>query len=291
MKKNSETQTDKPKYGKVKKEDHEKFFQRVAPKDIDPKANLAENMAEVEKLGGLFELIDPIETIYGPIGAFPMVPDAFPLHPSMCYFGQRRTGKSYTARDVASKIFRDIPFGIVLTMTIENGFWQQHVPKRFVVKGLRTDWMQGLLARQEKLIHKWKKDHPKECAEDPDAYKRAPELAAFIIFDDVISDRVAMQWNQQLLEFFVSGRHFCISTFITTQYPKGVGKHILFPHFCACADPTNRSKIINFVLHPYFPATSNTIVIRPHGERKYGRCVFAARVQKELSRHFMGFVW
>lgn len=124
MKKNSETQTDKPKYGKVKKEDHEKFFQRVAPKDIDPKANLAENMAEVEKLGGLFELIDPIETIYGPIGAFPMVPDAFPLHPSMCYFGQRRTGKSYTARDVASKIFRDIPFGIVLTMTIENGFWQ-----------------------------------------------------------------------------------------------------------------------------------------------------------------------
>ena len=221
MKKNSEKQTEKPKYSKVEKKDHEKFFQR--PKDIDPKADLAENLAEVERLGGLYALDDPIETIYGPIGRFPMVPEAFPLHPSMCFFGQRRTGKTFTLDYLAEKILRDIPFGIVMTMTIENGQWQQRVPSRFVFKGLQTHLMQALLARQEKIIKKWKKEHPDEVAEDPDCYKRVPELAAFIIFDDVISDRVAMQWNQQLLEFFVSGRHFCISTFITTQYPKGVG--------------------------------------------------------------------
>lgn len=214
MKKNSETQTEKPKYKAVKKEDHEKFFQR--PRDIDPKANLQEHLAEVAKLGGLFELDDPIETIYGPIGRFPMVPDAFPLHPSMCYFGQRRTGKSYTARDVASKIFKDIPFGIVLTMTIENGFWQKHIPSRFVVKGLRKDWMQALLARQEKMIHQWKKEHPEECAEDPDAYKRAPELAAFIIFDDVISDRVAMQVFNYTQTYISVSPHNCKPSFFCT---------------------------------------------------------------------------
>ena len=44
--------------------------------------------------------------------------------------------------------------------------------------------------------------------------------------DDVISDKVAMLWNKQLNEFFVQGRHLCISVFILTQHVTGVGPMI-----------------------------------------------------------------
>jgi hypothetical protein len=54
--------------------------------------------------------------------------------------------------------------------------------------------MDALITRQKKLIGQWKKDHIAETAKNSDAYKEAPELAAFCILDDVIADRVAMQW-------------------------------------------------------------------------------------------------
>jgi hypothetical protein len=41
--------------------------------------------------------------------------------------------------------------------------------------------------------------------------------------DDVVADRVAMIWNKSLNEFFVLGRHLCISIFLLTQHVKGVG--------------------------------------------------------------------
>jgi hypothetical protein len=41
--------------------------------------------------------------------------------------------------------------------------------------------------------------------------------------DDVIADRSAMIWNKSLNEFFVLGRHLCISIFLLTQHVKGVG--------------------------------------------------------------------
>lgn len=46
-------------------------------------------------------------------------------------------------------------------------------------------------------------------------------LSSFL--DDVIADRSAMIWNKSLNEFFVLGRHLCISIFLLTQHVKGVG--------------------------------------------------------------------
>lgn len=50
-----------------------------------------------------------------------------------------------------------------------------------------------------------------------------PTLNCFVVFDDVISDRVAMQWCTEINRFFVQGRHLKISVFITTQHVKGLG--------------------------------------------------------------------
>jgi len=97
------------------------------------------------------------------------------------------------------------------------------VPESFVFDGLPIHQMQRLIKRQKRKIAEWKENHQAETHKNPDAYKTAPELAAFCIFDDVIADRVAMQWNAQISTFFVEGRHLCISVFITTQHVKGIG--------------------------------------------------------------------
>lgn len=184
-------------------------------------------VAEANKLGGVYALVDPIDTCVGPIGRFPAVPEGMPLHPAIVAYGKRRTGKTFTTRDIFFHCFRDIPFGIVITRTKMNGFWQTYVPPAFVKDAAdMTHAISTLIARQKALIEKWKKDHIEKVAEDPDCYKSAPELAAFCILDDVIADAAAMLWNTQLTSLFVEGRHQCITVAILTQYPKGVGPKI-----------------------------------------------------------------
>lgn len=226
-------------YGHTKQKDVESFFSKgrtstasasltsAAAKEAEAvRSEIPENVAAANALGDAFEIVDPIETCVGPIGRFQLKPENFPLHPSVCLFGKRRTGKTFTLRDILAKCFQHIPFGIVCSQTAGNGFWQQYVPPRFVFQDLQMHKLQALLDRQDAVIAKWKKDHPKECAEDADAYKKVPELAAYCILDDVISDRIQIQWMTQLNYLFVNGRHKCMSVFITSQHVKGVGPMI-----------------------------------------------------------------
>ena len=186
---------------------------------------------------GPFAVIDPIDTPLGPIGKFQMDLEHFPLHPAMCLFGKRRTGKTFTLRDVMAKCFTHIPFGVVFSQTAHNGFWQRYVPSQFVFKDLQTDKMQAFIDRQMSVIEKWRHDHAEEVEKDNDCYKRVPELAAFCILDDVISDRVAVQWSKQLNYFFVNGRHLCCSVFITSQHVKGIGPMIRGNMDIVCLQP------------------------------------------------------
>lgn len=172
---------------------------------------------------GPFAIVDPIDTCLGPIGKFNLDEDVLPRHAAIGAFGKRRTGKTFWGRWLFYNSLRHIPFGVVFTNTTINGFWQKYVPRRYVFQGLPKFQMDRLIARQKRLIAQWKKDHPEETAKNPDAYKEAPELAAFCIFDDVIADRVAMQWSEDIATFFVEGRHLCVTVFITTQHVKGIG--------------------------------------------------------------------
>lgn len=73
-----------------------------------------------------------------------------------------------------------------------------------------------------------------------------------MILDDVISDRVAMQWNTELTSLFVEGRHMCISVFICTQYPKGVG-------------PMIRGNVDIAVFQPVFQRTAREVLADLYG--------------------------
>lgn len=186
-----------------------------------------ECVAECAALGGVYSLVEPIDTCVGPIGKFPMVPEGMPLHPAIVAFGKRRTGKTYTTRWMFFNCFKKIPFGIVITRTKVNGFWQTYIPPNFVFAAEQmTHAINVLIARQKSIIAKWKAEHPEKVKEDPDSYKSVPELAAFVILDDIIADAAAMLWNTQLTSLFVEGRHVCLTVCILTQYPKGVGPKI-----------------------------------------------------------------
>lgn len=74
--------------------------------------------------------------------------------------------------------------------------------------------MEFIIQRQKALIEKFRQEGRDE---------NDPALGCFVIFDDVVSDRGAMQWCTEINRFFVQGRHLKISVFITTQHVKGIG--------------------------------------------------------------------
>lgn len=226
--------TTKVKFSHTNQKKVDKFFKKDAKvednsssdEEVDseagpePESHFDGNHSDISSF---YDLVEPIGTVVGPIGKFVLGDQTFPIHPAVAAFGKRRTGKSYSFRWWMYKCFRHIPFGVVFTNTTINGFWSKYVPDWLVFQGLPKHQMDVLVKRQKTAIAKWKKEHPKETAENSDAYKNAPELAAFCVFDDVISDRVAMQWNEVIASFFVEGRHLCISVFITSQHVKGIG--------------------------------------------------------------------
>lgn len=151
----------------------------------------------------------PIDTSFGPIEEFEATEENIPLHPTIMACGKRRTGKTTSLDNLMEKTMRHIPFGIVMTSTKMNGFWQTRVPERFVFQGWREDILAAFTARQKKLVAKFG--------------KKDPRTFAFIILDDVIADQKAIRYSKLINSFFVEGRHMNATILITTQYMKGVG--------------------------------------------------------------------
>jgi hypothetical protein len=96
-----------------------------------------------------------------------------------------------------------------MSNTSYAGYWEQLVPRKQIVQGLRQDWLDWIVARQKKAIAEFGIDDPR--------------IAAFLILDDVIADQKAIRWSADLNSFFVEGRHLAITVLIASQYVKGVG--------------------------------------------------------------------
>lgn len=153
-----------------------------------------------------------IKTVLGPIYEYIAEPENVPSHPSIVSFGKRRSGKSTSMDNWFFHCIRDVPFGLCITRTKGNGFWQKRIPERFVFQGFREDVLIALLERQREMIEKHGKENP--------------ATFAFCILDDVIADQRQIRYTPALNTFFVEGRHLNISVFITSQQIKGVGPMI-----------------------------------------------------------------
>jgi hypothetical protein len=150
-----------------------------------------------------------IHTTQGDIYEWVPCIENMPAHPSLAFFGKRRTGKSTSIFNIALHCMQDIVFGLVMSNTSYAGAWDAIVPKRQIIQGLREDVLVWLVQRQQRLIEKYGKDDERTFA--------------FIILDDVIADQKAMRWTPAINSFFVEGRHLNITVLIASQYTKGVG--------------------------------------------------------------------
>ncbi len=140
---------------------------------------------------------EALQTCVGPIHEWACIPENLPNHPTLAFFGKRRTGKSTSITNIAFHCCQDIPFGIVMSDTAYAGYWEQIVPKQFIVQGLQQEVLDWLIQRQKKLVAKY-------GVEDP-------RIASFIILDDVIADQKVIRWSADLARFFVQGRHLAIT--------------------------------------------------------------------------------
>jgi len=62
-----------------------------------------------------------LDTVAGPIREWLPCPENLPNHPTMAYFGKRRTGKSTSITNVAYHCCQHIPFGLVMSDTAYAG--------------------------------------------------------------------------------------------------------------------------------------------------------------------------
>lgn len=150
-----------------------------------------------------------VSTPYGDVHEWLPVPENLPNHPTMAFFGKRRTGKSTTITNLLYHCLQHIPFGLVMSDTSFAGYWQQIIPEKFIVQGLRPDVLDWLVKRQKALVEKYT--------------NKDPRVAAFIILDDVIADQNTIRYSADLARFFMEGRHLAITVFIASQYVKGLG--------------------------------------------------------------------
>lgn len=132
--------------------------------------------------------------------------------PTIISFGKRRSGKSWITRHCLSLLRDRYPFGLVMSGTAHNGFWQHHVPDTYIYDHYDPRVLAKLLGRQMRLVLAIEKH--KELAELIN-----PEV--FVILDDIIHDK-AIRYDPVLTSFFTFGRHFKITIFICSQYAKGI---------------------------------------------------------------------
>ncbi len=132
--------------------------------------------------------------------------------PTIISFGKRRSGKSWITRDCLELLKERYPFGLVMSGTAHNGFWQHHIPDAYIYDHYDPRVLAKLLGRQMKLVLAMQ-NHP-ELQELIN-----PEV--FVILDDIIHDK-AVRYDPVLTSFFTFGRHFKITIFICSQYAKGI---------------------------------------------------------------------
>lgn len=192
-----------------------------------------------------------IATVAGPINEWACKPENLPNHPTMAFFGKRRTGKSTTITNIAYHCCQNIPFGIVMSDTAYAGYWEKILPKRHIVQGLRQDVLDWLIQRQSAAVAKYG--------------VKDPRIAAFVILDDVIADQKTIRWSADLARFFVQGYCFAFFSFVlcATMYRSNSLTRRVSSSLSCCAFPMSSA---------YFFASRSCLVLRT----VYCACMFFA---------------
>lgn len=138
-------------------------------------------------------------------------PDEIPIDSFVICYGKRRTGKSFFTRDFFHRVRGRFWHVNVYTGTKHNGFYQEFMDDRFVIKGFQPQGLRNLLDIQEKL---------KEAQFKGDLDPKIP-VNALVWLDDVISDN-DVRHSEEFNETASAGRHYDLMVGVNTQHVTGI---------------------------------------------------------------------
>jgi hypothetical protein len=138
-------------------------------------------------------------------------PDEIPLDSFIICFGKRRTGKSFWTRDFFHKLRGKFWHVNVYTGSKNNGFYQEFVEDKFIIKGYQSQGLRNLMDIQE---------HLSDCKLTGEIPKDAP-IEAMVWLDDVIQDD-EIRHSEEFNQTAVMGRHMHMCVGVNTQHVTGI---------------------------------------------------------------------
>lgn len=134
-------------------------------------------------------------------------------NPSIVMIAKRGSGKSVVCRAILNH-FKHIPVGMIIAPTDRmNCFYGNFFPCTYIHYDYRSDIIEKLLYRQDKIIEKRKNKEKKGIKIDS---------RAFIVMDDCLSKKGTWMKDQPITELLYNGRHYEIMYILTMQYPLGI---------------------------------------------------------------------
>jgi hypothetical protein len=137
----------------------------------------------------------------------------FVISPAIVMIAKRGSGKSWVTRALL-EYFKDIPMGCVIAPTDRNNcFYGNFFPETYIHYHYKTEIIERILARQEKI---------KEKATDKLKLGITVDTRTYIVMDDCLASKGCWIRDQPLQEILFNGRHSEIMYILTMQFPLGI---------------------------------------------------------------------
>lgn len=154
-----------------------------------------------------------VQINYGQPRIYPFLLDQIGPDYTMGFFGKRREGKSFLMRNILYHMRAHFPRVYCFTNTRYNGFWQNHIPDKYIFDGYQPGVIQKIIDTNAAWRGAQIKHPTNERLQDMN-------ISCLLILDDVINQDLFH--SEQLRTLFYNGRHIKICLMIALQYAKGV---------------------------------------------------------------------
>lgn len=188
----------------AKKERHDKFYDKYGSKK-KKKRGEEDDEGEAKKRKG----DGPEGSLEAAMGAnykrdeeipVPELPpfdfDRIPDDACVVYFGKRRTGKTWQARDLLWEKRDRFYHGLVITKTKFNGFWQNYFPTAVVHGNYDPEILRNFMMLQIRILM-WNQQHENQ----PD---KQINPNAVVVLDDIVADK-SVRYCDTLATLFYNG--------------------------------------------------------------------------------------
>lgn len=165
---------------------------------------------------------------------------------TIMFLGQRRSGKSTMAEEIALKNRRLWPIVFCMTATAHNNFWQQVLPADKVVDGLDEELLDKLLELGANNITQWRL----QKANDGSA---SGNPAFLLLNEDLLSGRI-LRKSKVMQKVVFNGRHY------------GAGSWNLVQDFVGM-DRAERKNIDRFIIFRAFDAGTRLFIRQSWGDK------------------------